>query len=116
MLFVLDMADEFLRLLNRTDLPAVIVEVDTTFDMGNYIVTWVTFRHVEFEDLPDNPMPTMGLACLIHSRKTQSCHEYLLNMIKDEIPALATAKNVKFCTDEERAIVNAIHKVRTGQN
>jgi uncharacterized protein Yka (UPF0111/DUF47 family) len=48
MLFVLDMADEFVRLLNRTDLPAVIVEVDTTFDMGNYIVTWVTFRHVEF--------------------------------------------------------------------
>ncbi|EFX75613.1 hypothetical protein DAPPUDRAFT_250260 [Daphnia pulex] len=41
-----NMADEFLRLLNRTDLPAVIVEVDTTFDMGNYYVTWVTFRHV----------------------------------------------------------------------
>jgi uncharacterized protein Yka (UPF0111/DUF47 family) len=81
MLFLLDMADEFLRLLNRTDLPAVIVEVDTTFDMGNYYVTWVTFRHVEFEDLPDNPMPNMGLACLIHSRKTQSCHEYLLNIV-----------------------------------
>lgn len=65
------MADEFFRLLNRTDLPAsVIVEVDTTFAMGNYYVTWVTFRHVEFEDLPENPMPTMGLVCLIHSRKT----------------------------------------------
>ena len=70
MLFVLDMADEFVRLLNRTDLPAVIVDVDTTFDMGNYYVTWVTFRHFEFEDLPNNPMLTMGLACLIHSRKT----------------------------------------------
>jgi uncharacterized protein Yka (UPF0111/DUF47 family) len=66
----MDMADEFLRLLNRTDLPAVIVEVDTTFDMVNYYVTWVTFRHVVFEDLPKNPISTMGLACLIHSRKT----------------------------------------------
>jgi len=115
-IFHLDMADEFMKLLNRTDLPAIIVEYDTTFDMGNYYVSFVTFRHVEFEDLPDNPMPTMALACFIHTRKTQSSHEYLFNMIKEEIPALATAENVLFCTDEELAIVNAIRKVRTRPN
>ena len=59
-----------LILLNRTDLPAVILEYETTFDMGNYYVSFVTFRHVEFKDLPNNPMPTMGLAFFIRPRKT----------------------------------------------
>ncbi len=109
--FVSEMAHEFELLLNREDLPAVIMELDTTFDIGNYYVTFITFRHSEFEDLPDNPMPTMGLACFIHTSKQQSSHEYFLNMIKEEIPPLQSAKNVMMCTDDETAIVNAFKKV-----
>ncbi|EFX60896.1 hypothetical protein DAPPUDRAFT_275060 [Daphnia pulex] len=105
------MVEEFEKLLNREDIPAIIVECDTTFNIGNYFVTWVTFRHTEFYDLPDNPMPTVGLACMIHTKKLQSSHEYFWNMLKDEIPSLQTAKNVLICTDEEKSIVNAIQKI-----
>ena len=106
------MAKEFKPLFNRTDTPAILTEYDTTFDMGNFYVSWFSFRHTEFMDLPDNPMPTMGLACLIHSKKTRSSHEYFFNMIKQEIPELQSAKNILMGTDEEKAIVNAFKKVK----
>nr|CAH0099968.1 unnamed protein product [Daphnia galeata] len=106
-----EMAKEFKLLFNRIDTPSILAEYDTTFDMGNFCVSWWSFGHTEFKDLPDNPMPTMGLACLIHSKKTQSSHEYFFNMIKEEIPELQSAKNILMCTDEEKAIVNAFKKV-----
>jgi hypothetical protein len=54
------MVEEFEQLFNRKDIQAIIVECDTTFNIGKYFVTWVNFRHTEFYDLPDNPMPTVG--------------------------------------------------------
>jgi hypothetical protein len=65
------MAHEFELLLNREDLREVIMEYDTTFDIGNYYVTFITFRHSKFEDLPSISMPTMGLACFIQTGKQQ---------------------------------------------
>ncbi len=105
------MAEEFKKLLNRNDLPAMIVDIDTTFDMGNYYITWITFRVTDFYDLETSPMPTAGLACFIHSKKLQASHEYFLNMVNEEIPELKSATNVLFCSDEEAAIVNALEKV-----
>ena len=35
-------------------------------------------------------------------------------MIKEEIPSIATAKNLLICTDEETAIVNALKTVSKG--
>lgn len=67
-----DMAIEFIKLLNRDDLPAIIIEYDTTFDLGCYFVSWLTFRFTEFMDLETNPMPTVGLGCLIHSRNSKN--------------------------------------------
>ncbi|KZS08237.1 Uncharacterized protein APZ42_027844 [Daphnia magna] len=85
-------------------------EYDTTFDLGNFYVNWLSFRHTEFEDLPGNPIPTISLACFLYSKKLPSSREYFSNMIKEEIPRLAEAKNIIICTDEEQAIVNAIEK------
>ena len=107
------MAKELSLLLNRVDIPLIIMEYDTTFDLGNFYVSWLTFRHTEFEDLPNNPMPTMGLACLIHNKKMQSSHDYFWSMIKEAIPSIATAKNVVICTDQEAAIVNSLQIVST---
>jgi hypothetical protein len=45
------MAHEFKKLLNRNDLPAMIVEIDTTFDIGYYYVTWIRFRVTDFYEL-----------------------------------------------------------------
>ena len=105
------MVDEFKKLLNRTDLPALLMDYDTTFNLGNFYVSWLTFRVTDFEDLEACPMPTAGLACFIHGKKEQSSHEYFLNMIKEEIPELSSATNVLICTDEDTSIVNAFEKV-----
>ena len=102
---------EFKQLLNRDDLPTLIIQYDTTFDLGNYYMSWATFRFTEFMDQPDNPMPTIGLACFIHNRKFEKDHEYFWRILVDKVPELECAKNVVICTDEERAIVNAIKKV-----
>ncbi|KZR99045.1 Uncharacterized protein APZ42_005260 [Daphnia magna] len=42
------MAHEFELLLDRNDLPAIIMEYDTTFDMGNFYsrnITYITYLH-----------------------------------------------------------------------
>ena len=101
------MAKEFKLLFNRIDTPSILSEYDTTFDMGNFYVSWWSFRHTEFMDLPDNPMPTMGLACLIHSKKTQSSHEYFFIWLDKR-----SLRYILMCTDEEKSIVNAFKKVK----
>ena len=70
------------------------MEYDTTFNLGNYYMSWVTFRFTEFEDFPNSPMPTVGLECLIHKTKLQSVHEYFWNIISKEAPQLNNATNV----------------------
>ncbi|KZS06791.1 Uncharacterized protein APZ42_029635 [Daphnia magna] len=107
-----EMADEFQLLLDRTDSPAVVMEYDTNIDLVSFNVSWLSFHHTEYEDLPGNPIPTIGLACFLHSKKLQSSYEYFFNRIKEEIKRLAEAKNIIICTDEEQAIVNTIEKLR----
>ena len=70
----------------------MIMEYDTTFDLGNFYLSWLTFRVTDFYDLETSPMPTAGLACFIHSKKLQASHEYFFNMVKEEIPELTSAK------------------------
>ncbi|KZS10565.1 Uncharacterized protein APZ42_024881 [Daphnia magna] len=106
----LEMANEFRNLLDRDDLPEMIMEYDTTFNLGNYYVSWITFRFTEFMETEYSPMPTIGLACLIHLKKLQSSHEYFWNMVKEEIPEIASSKKLLICTDQEAAIVNAIER------
>jgi hypothetical protein len=108
------MAKEFELLFDRTDTPAIIMQYDTTFDMGNFCVSWLSFRHTEFMDLfrfaRQSHATTMGSASLIDSKKTQSSHEYFFKMIKQEIPALQSKKNILMCTDEEKVIVNGFKR------
>ena len=106
------MAQQVRKLLNRNDLPTVVVQYDTTFDFGNYYYSWITFTFTEFENTPTSPMPTIGLAFFIHNRKLQKDHEYFWTTVVDVIPELASAKNVVICTDEEIAIVTATKKVK----
>lgn len=102
---------EFRKLLNRSDVPCMLVEYDTTFNLGNFYMSWVTYRFTEFLDLSTCPMPTVGLACLIHKTKLQAVHEYFWDRLNKEIPEFNGASNVLLCTDEETSIVNAIRKV-----
>lgn len=100
------MAREFKKLLNRSDLPAMILQYDTTFDLGNFYMSWLTFRFTEFEET----MPIVALACMIHNRKLERVHDYFWSKLVDLIPELTSATNVVICTDEEASIVNSIRK------
>ncbi len=102
---------EFKKLINREDLPSLIVEYDTTFNLRNYYMSWMTFHFTEFHDLPKSSMPTIGLACMIHKTKLQAVHEYFWSIISEKISELNDASNVLLCTDKEKSIVNAISKV-----
>lgn len=109
------MANEFKKLLNRSDLPAMILQYDTTFDLGNFFMSWLTFRFTEFEYLsPKQPMPIIALACMIHSRKLERVHDYFWSRLLDVIPELKTATNVVICTDEECSIVNSLRNALPG--
>ncbi|KZS02878.1 Uncharacterized protein APZ42_034528 [Daphnia magna] len=106
-----EMANEFRNLLDWDDLPEMIMEYDTTFNLGNYYVSWITFCFTEFMETEDSPMATIDLACLIHLKKRQSSHKCFWNMVKEEIPEIASSKKLLICTDQEAAIVNDIEKI-----
>ena len=94
-----------LGLLNRTDLPASIgMYYDTTFNLGDFYLSIVSFSEQEFD-----PAPTIPVFYMLHERKTQETHDFFWRKIAEKIiPQLTKAKNVYIVTDEETAIVNAI--------
>lgn len=97
---------EFRALLKRKDLRAMILSYDTTFDLGDFYVSILTFRQTEFEEEPVIP-----LLYLIHERKWKSVHKKLFKKLVKLAPELIAAckdEKVAIVTDEEKAIVNAI--------
>ena len=79
-----------------------LLSYDTTFQLGDFYVSSLLFRHVIFKESPIIPA-----LFLIHERKFQSVHETLFQIAVDKVPRLL--KSVyPIVTDEEKAINNAI--------
>ena len=100
-----DMQDEFDRLLQMISDEAVPLFYDTTFNLGDFYVSTLSFQHILF----DTP-PVIPLAIMIHERKFQNCHEMLFNSVKQRIPRLKN-KNLPIITDREMGIINAVKNV-----
>ena len=96
--------DEFDRLLQFKSDESVPLFYDTTFNLGDFYVSTLSFQHYLF----DSP-PVIPLAILIHERKFQKHHEAFLEAVKEKIPRLSN-KNITIVTDRETAIINAIKK------
>jgi hypothetical protein len=65
---------EFNRMLElETDGDKLYCTYDTTFNMGDFYVTPIVFRHILFESAPAVP-----LCFMVHQRKFQSLHEQFL--------------------------------------
>ena len=51
----MDPIQEFVPLLGREDLPYQCLSYDTTFDMGDFYLSVLTFRQTEFENTRSCP-------------------------------------------------------------
>ena len=78
---------------------------DTTFQLGDFYVSPLIFRHILFKENPS--IPAMFL---IHERKFTETHEEMFKECCKQIPSLI---NMQFpiVTDKEKSIVNAIKGV-----
>ena len=96
--------EEFKRVLMLKD-ETVSVFYDTTFCLGDFYVSTLSFQHLMFKEKPVIP-----IAFMIHERKFQKCHEQYLDVILSKIPKL-NSKHVCIVTDREVGIINAFKKV-----
>ena len=95
---ILDELDKVLVL----DSPSQMLSYDTTFQLGDFYVSPLIFRHVLFKQCPC--IPAMFL---IHERKFTATHREMLKVCTGTVPALLKTKCL-LVTDKEKAIVNAI--------
>lgn len=98
---ILDQLDRVLLL----DTSAQLVSYDTTFQLGDFYVSVLCFRHTLFKEAP--VIPT---AFLLHERKFESHHKFFLKVCSDMVPSLSRIA-YPFVTDEEKGIVNAISEI-----
>lgn len=96
---------EILNELDRVlllDSSAQILSYDTTFQLGDFYVSPLIFRHVLFKQSPC--IPAMFL---IHERKFTATHQEMLKVCAQTVPTLRKAR-CPVVTDKEKAIVSAI--------
>ena len=82
-----------------------LLSYDTTFQLGDFYVSSLLFRHTIFKESPVIPA-----LFLIHERKFQSAHEILFRIAKEKVPSLSRSV-YPIVTDEEKAINNAITNI-----
>ena len=73
--------DEFDKLLQLKTDESVCLFYDTTFDLGNFYVSTISFQHLMFTENPVIP-----IAHIIHERKFQKIHEFFFQYIEEKIP------------------------------
>ena len=79
-----------------------LLSYDTTFQLGDFYVSVLSFRHTLFKEAP-----VMPAAFLLHERKFQPHHEEFIGTCTKLVRSL-TKSTHPIITDEERGIVNAI--------
>ena len=103
----LDLLKEFnkvLELSKNESKMCVYCSYDTTFNLGNFYVTLLVFRHTIFENDPVIP-----LAFMLHERKFQMVHECFWQHLVTKIPNLKKVP-VPVVVDKEPGITNAMKK------
>jgi len=88
------------------NLPVIQLFYDTTFNMGDFYLKVLLYRHTEF-----NESPVIPLAFLIHERKLNSTHINFLMYMKSVCHELANSQHLLIVTDNEQTIRNSLHTV-----
>ena len=76
-----------------------LLSYDTTYNLGDFSVSPIHFRHTILGEAPVIPA-----ALLLHEKRTQFAHEILMTFICREVP------EVKVVADGEENIIRAINK------
>ena len=82
-----------------------VLQYDTTFNLGDYYVSPLIFRHNIYDQNPSIPV-----AFLIHDRKYQDVHEMFFRTLKDKIPNLKR-KDFVAVVDREIGISRAFQNI-----
>ncbi len=90
------------RVLLLSSPSAQLLWYDTTFNLGDFYVSVLSFRHTLFKEGPVIPA-----AFMIHERKLQAHHDQMLASCAKLVHSLSKTCH-PIVTDEERGIVNAI--------
>ena len=98
---------EFQKLINEDDklLPTMCLSYDTTFDTGDFYLSILTYRHVEFEEYPVFPLMYM-----IHERRLESTHDFFFQRLVSVLGKVKLSTETVIVSDEEKGIINAIRK------
>ena len=98
-------------LMADSELPQLL-SYDTTFQLGDFYLSPLLFRHTLFSSSPVIPV-----LFLIHERKFQMCHEEFMHEVSKLVPNLAHGKKmIPLVTDDETSIyqvcyiISRIHK------
>ena len=96
------MLDELDRAILLKSPTPQLLSYDTTFQLGDFYLSTLSFRHTLFKEAPVIPA-----AFMIHERKFQSAHTEFLAVCTKLARSLAKAAH-PLVTDEEKGIVNAV--------
>ena len=99
-----ELLQEFDRVLLLQSPVPQLLSYDTTFQLGDFYLSTLAFRHTLFEG-----GPVLPVAFLLHERKISSCHEELFKVCSKLVPSLKLT-NKPIVTDEEQAYINVISK------
>lgn len=96
------MLQELRSVLSTSGPQSQLLSYDTTYNLGDFYVSPLLFRHTLFEDAP-----VMPAAFLIHEKRTQFAHEIFMEFVAKEVPEI---KGAPLVTDGEGNIIKAISK------
>ena len=86
-------------LMTESELPQLL-SYDTTFQLGDFYLSPLLFRHIIFSSSPVVPV-----LFLIHERKFQTCHEEFMQEVSKLVPSLTHGKKmIPLVTDDEPGI------------
>ena len=85
-----------------------ILEIDPTFNLGEFSVTPIVYRHLLLEDSKSHNNPLVLGSLVIHHQKQFRTYNYFLSTIVGLRPKLSNIQAVG--TDGEEALVEAIGK------
>lgn len=88
---------------NIVDKTKVVMFYDTTFNLGDFYLSLLSYQHSFF-----NPSPVIPLFFLIHSKRTERIHTNFFKHINENFPFI---NGQIIITDRESAITNSIKKV-----
>lgn len=100
---LLDQLDRVLLLKDSTS--PQLLSYDTTFQLGDFYVSILCFRHALFKEAPVIPA-----AFMIHERKFEAHHKAFFSVCSKLVPSLSKTL-FPIVTDEEKAIVKAISEI-----